>query len=112
MSINRTGFFQTNQGLEIDKDVEAVMIYTFDWSTWLDSGDTIATVDYTAAARINDPTPITIVDSGITDSNSDTYVQLSGGQINKTYVVTAKVVTGNGVTDRRNFRVKCVARAA
>jgi hypothetical protein len=112
MSINRTGFFQTNQGLEIDKDVEAVMIYTFDWSTWLDSGDTIATVDYTVAARINDPSPITIVDSGITDSDSDTYVQLGGGQVNKTYIVTAKVVTGNGVTDRRNFRVKCVNRAA
>jgi|TARA_R110000803_G_scaffold202735_1_gene268003 hypothetical protein len=112
MSTNRSGFFQTNTGLEIDKDVEAVMIYTFDWSTWLDTGDTIATVVYTAAARINDPTPIVVVDSGITDSNSDTYVKLSGGQVNKTYVVTAKVVTGNAVTDRRNFRVKCVARAA
>jgi len=112
MSNNRTGFYQTNQGLEIDKDVEAVMIYTFDWSTWLDTGDTIATVDYTVAARINDPAPIVIVDSGITDSDSDTYVQLSSGQANKTYIVTAKVVTGNGVTDRRNFRVKCVNRSA
>lgn len=112
MSINRTGFYQTNQGLEIDKDVEAVMIYTFDWSTWLDSGDTIAAVEYSAAARINDPSPITIVNSGITDTDTDTYVQLSGGQVNKTYVVTAKVTTGNGVVDRRNFRVKCVNRSA
>lgn len=112
MSINRTGFFQTNQGLEIDKDVEAVMVYTFDWSTWLDGGDTIATVDYSVAARINDPTPPVIVSSGITDNDTDTYVELSGGQLNKTYIVTAKVVTGNGVTDRRNFRLKCVNRAA
>lgn len=46
MAINRTGFYQTNQGLEIDKDVQAQLIYTFDWSTWLEDGDTIATVEY------------------------------------------------------------------
>lgn len=109
---NRTGFTQTNQGLEIDKDVEAVMIYTFDWSNWLDSGDSIATVEYTAAARRNDPTPIEIVSQGITDASSDTYVQLGGGQLDKTYIITAKIVTSNGVTDRRNFRVNVVARSA
>ena len=112
MSNNRTGFYQTNQGLEIDKDVESQMIYTLDWGTWLDAGDTISTVVYTVAARINDPSPITITTNGIADLNTETYVQLAGGQANKTYVVTAKVVTGNGVTDRRNFRVKCVNRSA
>jgi hypothetical protein len=112
MSINRTGFYQTNTGLEIDKDVEAQMIYTFDWSTWLDSGDSISTVEYSVAARRNDPTPIVIQDSGLSDSNSDTYVQISGGQADKTYIVTAKVVTDNGLIDRRNFRVRCVNRSA
>lgn len=112
MSINRTGFYQTNTGLEIDKDVEAQMIYTFDWSTWLDSGDSISTVEYSVAARRNDPTPIVIQASGLSDSNSDTYVQISGGQADKTYIVTAKVVTDNGLIDRRNFRVKCVNRSA
>lgn len=112
MSINRTGFFQTNTGLEIDKDVEAQLIYTFDWSQWLDTDDTIATVEYSVAARRNDPTPIVIVDSGLADLDSDTYVELSGGQADKTYIVTAKVVTSNGITDRRNFRIKCVNRSA
>jgi hypothetical protein len=112
MSNNRTGFYQTNTGLEIDKDVEAVMIYTFDWSNWLDEGDTISTVEYSAAARRNDPTPLTISDSGITDSSTDTYVTLGGGQVGKIYIITAKVVTDNGLTDRRNFRVKCVNRSA
>ena len=112
MSINRTGFYQTNQGLEIDKDVEAQLIYTFDWSEWLDTGDTVQSVEYTVAARRNDPVPIVIEDSGLADTNTDTYVELSGGQADKTYIVTAKVTTANGVVDRRNFRVKCVNRSA
>lgn len=112
MAVNRTGFYQTSQGLEIDKDVEAQLVYTFDWSEWLDAGDSISQVEYTAAARRNDPTPITVVSSGITDSNTDTYVEISGGQADKTYIITAKVTTTNGLIDRRNFRVKCVNRSA
>lgn len=112
MSINRSGFYQTNVGLEIDKDVEAQLTYTFDWSEWLDTGDSLSTVEYAVAARRNDPTPIVIVDSGLADSNTDTYVEISGGQADKTYIVTAKVVTSNGLTDRRNFRIKCVNRSA
>lgn len=112
MAINRTGFVETNFGLEIDKDVEAVLTYTFNWSEWLDGSDYIATVVYTVAARRNDPTPLVIVTSGRSDSNTDTYVELSGGQVDKTYIVTAKVTTNDGIVDRRNFRVNVVARSA
>lgn len=112
MAVNRTGFDQTSYGLSIEKDVEAQLIYTFDWSTWLEGNDTIDTVEYSVAARRNDPTPITIESSGVTDSNSDTYVELAGGQTNKVYIVTAKVTTTNGVIDRRSFRVNCTVRSA
>lgn len=112
MAINRTGFYQSNTGLSIDKDVEAQLIYTFNWSDWLENGDTITAVDYTVAARRNDPTPLVIVTEGITDSNTDTYVELSGGQTDKAYIVTAKVTTANGLVDRRNFRVNVVNRSA
>lgn len=112
MNANRTGFNQTNQGLEIDKDVEAQLIYTFDWSVWLNNNDTISTVVYSAAARRNDPTPILIQSQGIADAGRSTYVELSNGQVDKTYIVTAKVVTSDGITDRRNFRIRCVNRAA
>ena len=112
MAINRTGFYQTNTGLEIDKDVEAQLTYTFDWSDWLADGDTIAAVEYSAAARRNDPAPIQIIASGITDSNTDTYVEIGGGQQDKTYIVTCKVTTADNLVDRRNFRIKCVNRSA
>lgn len=112
MAVNRTGFNQTNYGLEIDKDVEAQLTYTFDWSNWLESGDNIAAVEYSAAARRNDPTPLTIVSSGIADSATDTYVELAGGQASKTYIITCKITTQDGLIDRRNFRVNVVNRSA
>lgn len=112
MAVNRTGFEQTSYGLSIDKDVEAQLIYTFDWSTWLEGGDTIASTEYSVAARRNDPTPVVIESEGVTDSDTDTYVELSGGQADKTYIVTCKVTTANGLVDRRNFRLNVVTRSA
>ena len=111
MAINRTGFQVTNTGLVIDKDPEAQMIYTLNWSDWLETGDTVVNAEWTAAARRNDPTPLVIETTGIS-SGTDTYVELSGGQADKTYVVTVKITTSNGIIDRRNFRINCVERSA
>lgn len=111
MAINRYGFTATNTGLTIDKDPVAQLTYTLDWTDWLEGNDTVATATWTAAARRNDPTPITIESSGITD-NSKTYVELAGGQENKTYVISVQIQTANGLIDSRNFRVNCVDRSA
>jgi hypothetical protein len=111
MAINRYGFTATNTGLTIDKDPVAQLTYTLDWSEWLSGADTIATANWTAAARRNDPTPIVIESSSIVDSNK-TSVELSGGQENKTYVITVTITTGDGLIDRRNFRINCVDRSA
>lgn len=105
-----TGFVQTIQGLTITKDTEAVLFYTFDWSEWLPTGDTLDTVLYTITARANDPDPLVKVSEGISGDN--TYVELSDGQEGKVYTVTAKITTANGLVDRRNFRVKVQARSA
>jgi hypothetical protein len=110
MAINRGGFEVTNTGLQITKDTEAQLTYTFDWSSWLEGDDAIATAEYTVAARRNDPTPIVIENEGIDGDN--TYVELSGGQADKTYVVTCKVTTSDGLIDRRAFRVNVEDRQA
>ena len=112
MAINRTGFEILNNGLQISKDPAAQLTYTLDWSEWLDSGDTISTVDWTVAARRNDPTPITIVTSGKDGTNTKTYVELSGGQADKTYIVNAEITTNDGLTDARSFRVLVESRQA
>lgn len=111
MAINRTGFQVTNTGLVIDKDPAAQMIYTLDWTNWLEDGDSISSGSWEAAARRNDPTPIVVEDSGVT-TGTKTYVELSGGQADKTYIITVTINTTNGITDRRNFRVNCVNRSA
>ena len=105
-----TGYVQTTQGLQIEKDTEARLTYTFDWVDWLPTGDTLSTVDYTIAARVNDPDPLVRVSQGI--QGAKTYVQLRDGQQGKTYVVTAAITTTDGLIDRRYFRVKVLARSA
>ena len=105
-----TGFYQTIQGLTIDKDSEALLSYTFDWTDWLPAGDQLATVDYAVTARVNDPDPLLKVAQGV--EGNKTFVTLSEGQIGKTYTVTCKITTNDGLIDRRNFRVKVLARSA
>jgi hypothetical protein len=105
-----SGFEQINQTLWITKDPEAQLFYTFDWSDWLAQGDSIATAEYTVTARVNDPDPIVKVSEGI--QGATTYVELSDGQDGKSYVVTVKVTTADGLIDRRNFRVKVESRSA
>jgi len=111
MAISRSGFEQTIQGLTIAKDTEAVLPYTFDWSEWLPQGDVITELEYSILARSNDPDPLIKVSEGIQDGVR-TYVELSDGQVNKTYTVTAKITTNDGLIDRRHFRVKVQNRSA
>ena len=110
MATQRSGFTQTIQGLTIDKDTEAQLTYTFDWVDWLPVGDSLDTAEYTITARANDPDPLIKVSEGI--DGTKTYVELSNGQLGKVYTVTCKITTVDGLIDRRNFRVRVLARSA
>ena len=105
-----SGFTQTTQGLQIEKDTEAQLTYTFDWADWLESGDALASVNYNITARANDPDPLVIISSGI--AGTKTFVELKEGQEGKSYIVTARITTTDGNIDRRYFRVKVQARSA
>jgi hypothetical protein len=105
-----TGFEQINQTLWITKDPQAQLFYTLDWSEWLVGNDTIASAVWTIAARVNDPDPLVKVSSGIS-GGTKTYIELKEGQLGKSYVVTTKVTTADGLVDARNFRVKIENRS-
>lgn len=105
-----SGFVVTTQGLQIEKDTEAQLVYTLDWVDWLPTGDSLATVNWTITARANDPDPLEIESSGI--QGTKTYVELSNGQEGKSYIVSALITTTDGAIDRRYFRVKVLARSA
>jgi hypothetical protein len=104
------GFELQANGLMILKDTQAVLTYAFDWVDWLQSGDSISEVEYSVQARLNDPSPIMIESFGI--AGTQTFVELSGGQVNKSYTITAKVTTSIGLIDRRNFSVRVENRSA
>lgn len=106
-----TGFNETPQGIWIAKDPSAVLTYALDWSQWLTNSDTISTVEFTIAARSNDPQPLVKVSDGIQDGTK-TFIQLSSGQSGKVYIVTAKVTTSDGLVDSRSFRVRVENRSA
>jgi len=67
-------------------------------------------VEYTVTARANDPDPLIKVSEGI--QGTTTYIELSDGQADKIYTVTAKITTDDGLVDRRNFRVRVKNRSA
>lgn len=82
------------------KDPDEVLPYTFDWSAWLVSGDTISTSTMTAAGGIT-------VDS---DSNTTTTADavISGGTVNTPATLTNRITTANGYTSDRtiHFRIR------
>jgi hypothetical protein len=105
-----SGFEQSIQGLTTRKDTNAQLIYTFDWSDWLPTGDTITASTYVITARANDPDPLAIHTQGRTSTT--TYVELKEGQEGKVYSVSVQITTANGLIDRRTFRVKVERRSA
>lgn len=105
-----TGFEIINQQLWIEKDPEAQLIYTLDWTDWLNSNDSIADAEFTVNARVNDPQPLVKISSGVSGGNK-TYIELSSGQLNKSYLVTIKITTADGSVDARSFRVKIAQKS-
>jgi len=104
------GFVQTIQGLQISKDPEAKLTYTLDWVDWLETGDSLVTATWTIQARANDPDPLVKITDGI--QGTKTFITLDEGQVGKSYTVYCKVVTDDGLEDRRFFKVKMENRSA
>lgn len=84
------------------KDPDATLDYTFDWTEWLASEETIFS-------------HIITVDAGIT-KNSDSELDglitiwLSGGIAGTDYTVACKITTDEGRIDERSIIIKCQER--
>jgi len=82
-----------------EKDANAILDYTVDWTLWLDS-DTISTSAWSAESGIT-------VDSSSSSTTSAT-VWLSGGTAGTVYMVTNRITTAAGRTDDRRLLIKVV----
>lgn len=84
------------------KDPDAILDYGFDWSDWLQDGETI-----TASVWAIDPSdsPGLAKDSD-SFSDSATTAWLSGGEADTDYVVTNHITTSENREDDRSHRIK------
>jgi hypothetical protein len=100
-----TGYKRDSESLYIDKDPEAVLIYTFDWSNWLGTGELITSSAWVVETISGDATPLT-KDSDIIDTDSKkTIITLSGGTAGNIYDLTNKIVTDEPQTERKFLRI-------
>jgi uncharacterized protein YebE (UPF0316 family) len=84
------------------KDPQSVLDYGWDWTPWLDTGETITTATIT-------PDPGITVQS---QSNTTTGVTvwLAGGTDGTRYSIACRVTTSAGRTDERTIKVTVVNR--
>ena len=82
---------------EYNKDPDAVLDYSVDWSTWLGS-DTISSSTWPVV-------PSGITKDSDTNDTTGTTVWLSGGTAGQTYLLTNRIVTAGGRTDDRSITI-------
>jgi hypothetical protein len=80
-----------------DKDNDAVLDYSIDWTAWL-AGDKISSSIWTAGAGI------TIQATSSTDYVATVWV--SGGTAGQVYLMKNKIVTTGGRTTEQSFRIR------
>lgn len=83
------------------KDPDAVLDYKWDWSSWLESAETISSTTVTADSGL------TVDSSSITDSSTSVTAWLSGGTTNRTYDVVCHIVTSVDREDDRTIIIRC-----
>ena len=96
-----TGFERDNVGLFIRKDPQAVMNYSIDYSSFLDSGDSITSQTTTIDSGM------TVDSSSIHSNNKIVLMQLSSGTVGTAYTVKVTANTNDGLTFVHRFRIKC-----
>ena len=90
--------------LTIDKDPDATLDYSQDWSAWLTPlSDTITgTPVWTAGAGL------TVVSQSNTTTSATAFI--SGGKVGNKIPLACKIVTAGGRTDERTVHLKIVQR--
>ena len=104
-----TGFLKDNEGVFINKDEDAVLTYSLDWSDWLPTATVITSNSFTVETLAGDTDAL--VKSSQSNTDTVTTVKLSGGTAGKIYKVFNTIIITGSLTERRFFRVKVLARS-
>ena len=106
---NLTGFRSDNAGLFATKDPASNIQYGLDFTDYLASGDTVSSATVAISTVTGDAAPLQLPTSAIADVNITggtlVNVRVSGGSVQNVYTIKITIVTQQGDTDARSFRV-------
>ncbi len=91
----------------IPKDPDAVLDFEVDWSSWLESGETISSSTWVVPAGITEVNDATHPTSNTSTSAT---IWLSGGAGGTLYQVTNRITTSSNRTDDRSILVSVAER--
>tara|TARA_R110000772_G_scaffold118888_1_gene224737 strand:- start:165 stop:494 length:330 start_codon:yes stop_codon:yes gene_type:complete len=98
-----TGYLRDSKGIYIDKDPDAILDYTLNWTNYTQDSDAIATATWSVSVISGDAAPLVAGASSIT--GDQVTVIINGGTVGNIYTVNCLITTTEGLTDRRNFRI-------
>lgn len=109
------GFYVGPYGDTIDKDPQAVLTYGVALAQWLEAGDTLASVTFTAPAGLTVVTQsinsaAMTVDGASQAAGTVALVKLRDGLLGVVYPVRLHVVTTNGAEEDFTLHFNLVAR--
>jgi hypothetical protein len=108
---NLTGFRSDRDGIYATKDPDSNIQYGLDFTDYLNAGDSVATATVSISTVSGDASPLALPTDANTDVNISggtvVNVRLTGGSIQNVYTIKVTIVTSQGDTDARSFRIIC-----
>ena len=96
-------FIPQSDGIpQILKANDAILDYVMNWTDWLSTGETITAHTVTVGTGLTKQSD--------SQTASAVTVWLTGGTKGVSYLVTIEIVTSQGRTDSRSFRVRVLLR--
>tara|TARA_R110000796_G_scaffold24830_1_gene70560 strand:- start:321 stop:656 length:336 start_codon:yes stop_codon:yes gene_type:complete len=100
-----TGYKRDSESLYVDKDADAVLNYTFDYTNWLASGETITVSTWTVDAIAGDSDPVTVNASVIVSGSKKVQIVVGGGTVGNIYSLRNTITTQDANTEVKFFRI-------
>lgn len=107
-NLSLTGFQRDQQGIFIDKDPDANITYALGFVDYLQAGDSLTSATVTLGTISGDSAPLAFPTGAGTDvsiSGTKVILRVNAGTAGNIYPVEVKIVTNDGDTDARHFRI-------
>jgi len=107
-NLTLTGYQRDQAGIFINKDPDANLTYALDFVDYLAEGDSLSSATVTIGTISGDAAPLAFPTAPATDtsiSGTKVIFRVNAGTAGNIYPIEVKIVTANGDTDARHFRI-------